>query len=134
MTDLMHAVLEHREAQGPALRSMMAMLELEPSDAREWFALMRRRYPDDRVVFVYFIQCNGPKGPIKIGIARDVRKRIAHLRIANPYKLVALVAVEAPITTESLLHGKFLKHRIRGEWFRPARPLLKFIEELKVDQ
>lgn len=70
--------------------------------------------------FVYFIQCNGPDGPIKIGRASDVKKRLHALQSGNPYELALLghARFDDAAFVEGGLHGAFEKFRIRGEWFR----------------
>ena len=71
---------------------------------------------------VYLIR-SGKKGPIKIGIAKNVDSRISELQIGNPNKLF-LVAI-FPIHSEKKareierhLHKLFKRQHIRGEWFR----------------
>ena len=71
---------------------------------------------------VYFIQCRDKNGPIKIGLAMDVEKRLAQLQVGNPYKLkvIASFYVDSKIKAQQIeksLHKKFMKHSIRGEWF-----------------
>lgn len=74
-------------------------------------------------MYVYFIQ-SGKKGPIKIGKAKNIEKRMASLQTANAYKLhlVALIRCETcrhALALESKLHGLFKDQRLHGEWFRP---------------
>ena len=73
-------------------------------------------------MFVYFIQARNSKGPIKIGVAKDVERRLDSLQTANYQKLkiitVILCKSEAnAYEMEKKLHHRFREYRIRGEWF-----------------
>lgn len=75
---------------------------------------------------VYFVQC-GVVGPIKIGSAGDVTRRVAALQTGTPERL--RVIARAPgvgVEGERELHRRFAHRRIRGEWFRPSPDLLNF--------
>lgn len=77
--------------------------------------------------FVYFI---GPRlGPIKIGKAADVKKRLSGLQTSCHEALIVFGVVKGDYNLEKSLHQKFAKLRIRGEWFRRCQPLLSFISE-----
>lgn len=64
---------------------------------------------------VYLIKC---LDKYKIGIANDVKRRLAELSTGNPFPL-ELVAVgpNGGRFTESLLHDRFAHRRVAGEWF-----------------
>jgi len=113
----------------PRWLRQQALLETEPQEPRAWFDWMTRRHCGAASLCnsqLYFIQCNG--GPIKIGMARNVKKRMADFRISNPFPLVCLLSIRAPYDAERILHERFAEHRIHGEWFSPARALLEFID------
>jgi hypothetical protein len=78
---------------------------------------------------VYFVQAGSSCGPIKIGFSDDVGKRVAGLQTGNPELLTLLLVVPGTMETESSLHNRFASARIRqsGEWFRPTRQLLEFV-------
>jgi hypothetical protein len=76
---------------------------------------------------VYFIQM-GADGPIKIGWAVNVNSRLAELQCASPFDLSVRFTAPGDVLEEGLLHGKFSRSRLRGEWFRPTPELLDFIE------
>jgi len=84
-----------------------------------------------RACFVYFIQ-SGDSGPIKIGVAYNVKQRIAGLQTANPNKLNLLATIKNKnaLKVESDLHEKFKEHRLQGEWFKPVTSLLSYIKQL----
>lgn len=88
---------------------------------------------------VYFVRA-GNKGAIKIGVARDVQKRLATMQTGNPFelKVIALIpcsGVQQAFDTERRIHNMFRSKRIRGEWFygdinfRDVRDLMEVKEE-----
>lgn len=71
---------------------------------------------------VYFIQIAKKQGPVKIGTAMDVDKRLKVLQIANPYKLQIISVLvckskKHAYAIEEQLHKEFKRYLIRGEWF-----------------
>lgn len=68
---------------------------------------------------VYFIQA-GQHGPIKIGVASNVRKRLAALQTGHHTSLRIIGTVPGDAALERELHQRFAAHRIRGEWFKAA--------------
>lgn len=79
------------------------------------------------IVNVYFIRM-GRKGPVKIGTAKNVQKRVETLQTGNPSKLsiIAVLPIEGRGRAELIerwLHGKYKSERIRGEWFNGHIPL-----------
>lgn len=71
--------------------------------------------------YIYIIQ-SGKKGPYKIGIARDVEKRMSGLQTGNPEELHIIAKFyfsshKQTAKIEKILHNKFRKMHIRGEWF-----------------
>lgn len=77
---------------------------------------------------VYFIQAE--TGPIKIGVASDVRKRLGNLRGASPVPLTLLLSISGGPMAEYSFHHKFRAHRLHGEWFHPHPDILAEIERL----
>lgn len=72
---------------------------------------------------VYVIRA-GDDGAVKIGVARNVLRRIATLQNAHPSPLTLLRAVQGGVREEQRLHAKFAQHRIGGEWFSPVQEVL----------
>jgi predicted GIY-YIG superfamily endonuclease len=71
---------------------------------------------------VYFLRA-GNRGAIKIGIAKNVDRRIAALQAGNAFKLNLLASIpcinrKQAESLEGRLHRFFSKQRIRGEWFQ----------------
>lgn len=66
--------------------------------------------------YLYLIQSNQYH---KIGIANDVRSRLAQLQTGNPVKLqlVTCWGFEDAISVERALHQKYASYRVNGEWF-----------------
>lgn len=77
---------------------------------------------------VYFVQCNEV---VKIGLAEDVRKRVASIKQSLPYRAI-LLGVVAPAEGQSLralersFHQRFQHLRQVGEWFRHEGELAEF--------
>jgi hypothetical protein len=118
-------------------RRLAALAEPEPMGTTEWLDWLCRRHAGARdlvTTSVYFIQCGGPRRPIKIGMARDPWARLATLQIANPYDLQLIATAVAPFLAEELLHKRFAVSRIRGEWFEPSAALLQFIKPIRTHE
>jgi len=77
---------------------------------------------------IYFLQSG--KGPIKIGWSNNIKKRLPILQVGNPEKLILLKVIQGSISGEKEIHKRFAKHKIWGEWFRPIKELMDFIELL----
>ena len=77
-------------------------------------------------VDLYGIQ-SSKGGPIKIGVTRDVYKRLDALQTASPYRLELKMLIPGMGIAERTLHSLFADHRLSGEWFDPAPAVLDFI-------
>ena len=83
---------------------------------------------------IYFIQEEA--GPIKIGHVKDdsalmlgsIRARASALQIGNPRELRVVAYMAGTLANEQELHGRFAEHRLRGEWFKPAEELLRYVK------
>jgi hypothetical protein len=65
---------------------------------------------------IYFAQ-SVTGGPIKIGIAEDVRARLRELQCGSPVELAIIGARPGYSSDEARLHRVLAKHRLHGEWF-----------------
>lgn len=74
----------------------------------------------------YFIRSEAG-GPIKIGKAVNVQKRLSSLQTSHSQKLYVLAEIE--VDRESELHERFAELRTKGEWFRAEKPLLDFLHD-----
>lgn len=79
--------------------------------------------------FVYFIQAIDG-GPIKIGKAALPRTRLRTLQTAHHQELRLIGYVRGGGAVEQIILREFAAIRIRGEWFKPTRRLLRFINDL----
>jgi hypothetical protein len=85
--------------------------------------------PRDHVVaYVYFITCEYPDFPIKIGYAANPKARLASIGIMLPYPVVTLAVVPGSRRLERKLHKKFADSQMMGEWFRRTPELMALIE------
>lgn len=82
--------------------------------------------------YVYFI-LNCDSEATKIGIAKNVNRRIASLQTSSLSKLKLLGVLKAKSVNharevEKSLHQTFDKYHIRGEWFKAEVELLNYIQ------
>ena len=78
---------------------------------------------------LYFLQVDGG-GPIKIGWTYgSVLSRIRSLQQSSPYILNWIGACLAFRSEETAAHKLLADYRLRGEWFHPVRPVLRFKED-----
>lgn len=73
---------------------------------------------------IYFVQA-GRHGPIKIGAARDVARRLVKMRVDNHVDLHVLGVMDGDFRAERRLHQRFHEFRLFGEWFKAAAPILE---------
>ena len=78
---------------------------------------------------VYLIQA-GEDGPVKIGVAANVFKRLAQYRTHDPIRLRLVGLIDGDRADEKRLLGRFSEYRLHGEWFRPGPQLVEFIASL----
>lgn len=90
----------------------------------------KRRAGESRLYFVR----SGLTGPVKVGVAGDVVRRLVALQTGNPAPLYLLTCRAFPnpdaYRAEASVHELFARFRLSGEWFEPAPQLLGFIEAL----
>ncbi len=74
-------------------------------------------------MYVYFIQSgHDKKAPVKIGVAKNIQRRLEALQTANYEKLLLIAQIECAnraeaYNIESYLHKELSNRNIRGEWF-----------------
>jgi len=69
--------------------------------------------------YVYFIRA-GSHGPIKIGLAAHVGRRMRTLQTASPMELELIGAIPGGLKLEKAIHRRLEHFRLHGEWFRPT--------------
>ena len=127
-------------AAGWNYTSLSAALEINPSTLHRWtqrgittvgalaithlLLTDHREAPIDRGARTYFVS-DGQY--IKIGRARDVKKRLVGLRVASSRPLTLLGVSHEP---EQEIQARFAAHRVRGEWFEAVPELLAYIGSL----
>jgi hypothetical protein len=79
---------------------------------------------------IYFIQGEATKN-IKIGFSDDPKIRLKGHQTGSGEKLILLKTVKGCKADETEIHNKLRHFRIHGEWFKPERELLDFIEACK---
>lgn len=77
---------------------------------------------------IYFIQ-QGDDGPVKIGYATVIEKRLRALQSASPHQLKVIGSMQGSVIDERKLHIQFSKHRLQGEWFEPDIEIIKYASE-----
>lgn len=84
---------------------------------------------------IYFVQCNGSDGPIKIGYAKSIDRRLSVLRNGCPYDLMLLgyAWVDDAEIVERTLHSRFASQRIHGEWFRCCDEILALARSVSTE-
>jgi hypothetical protein len=88
--------------------------------------VVRKKRSEPAFGYVYFAQA-GEEGPIKIGFANNVPRRICSLQVGHPEKLRLLAVVKAEATLEVVFHELFKASRLRGEWFAPNIQILRTV-------
>lgn len=77
-----------------------------------------------RAAWVYFVRADAF---IKVGVARDIKKRLAGLQTGNPHELEVLGVLPGSGRLEKMLHHRFGLYRVRTtEWFVAAQELVAF--------
>lgn len=80
--------------------------------------------------WIYFFQGDSNNSPIKIGRAANIGKRLAEVQTGNPWKQNVLYAFWSDGDVEALIHKRFRKHRLNGEWFRPVPRIYDLIDDI----
>ena len=70
-------------------------------------------------------------GPIKIGSATNLTKRLAELQVGNPCELTILASCPGSISQEKRLHALLGTSRVRGEWFAPTEEVQEVVRQMK---
>lgn len=70
----------------------------------------------DTMGIVYVVR-TADAGPVKIGWAKNLIRRLESLQIGNPSELVVLASWRGTMRDEKLIHWRFRAAWKRGEWF-----------------
>jgi len=74
--------------------------------------------------YVYFIT-DGEF--MKIGISVNPKKRLQSIQTGHPKKLRIAALFKGGRDEEFQLHGRFLEHRVHGEWFKFCGPIRQYL-------
>ena len=101
-----------------ALRARVEPIIQEFLAANSQAAEVRMRQEAAKGDYVYVLQ-HGDDPLYKIGIAKDPAQRARDLSTGAPrdLRIVTKRRLARAKSAESLLHKRFAKHRVRGEWF-----------------
>lgn len=77
---------------------------------------------------VYFIRSVGGHGPVKIGEAGDIGRRLAALATSSPYPLEVVAVLPGGFAQEAALHRLLDAARSHGEWFNPTPAVLAVVQ------
>lgn len=87
--------------------------------------------PGHRQWYVYIVRA--ARGPIKIGMARDVKRRVIALQTTAAKRLRLLHHEAGDGKVERAAHKRLAAHRLTGEWFSPHPEVLQFVEIAKTE-
>lgn len=81
---------------------------------------------------IYFVSCDIPDYPVKIGIAfGELDVRLRALQLGSPYRLVVLAAMPGTAQGETDLHRKFKRDRLESEWFARSAEIMEIVVRLQ---
>lgn len=105
---------------------------LAPYHAKSPDPAPRLTNPMPKVIGIYFI--GSEFGPIKIGISRDVARRLVTLQCGSPIPLRVLAVTNGGRDAEREYHQRFADFRLHSEWFSPAPEILAEITRLNAGE
>ncbi len=87
--------------------------------------------PEKQCGYIYFLLAESVSA-IKIGFTREGRLegRMADYRVHSPYEYDLLKLIPGTMVEERMIHRRFVKLKIHGEWFAYTDELKKFIDKL----
>jgi len=83
--------------------------------------------------FIYFVRAvsgDVELGPIKVGYATNLKRRLKQLQACSPFPLKVLKAVVGGFDMESDFHREYREWNTHGEWIEATPKLLAHIERL----
>lgn len=79
---------------------------------------------------IYLIS-DSEKQYCKIGYTKkNPLQRLCTLQVGNPMKLSIISLIAGSTSFEKLIHKKFKKYYIRGEWFKYSKDIIEFFDSL----
>lgn len=93
-------------------------------------ATPEKAQPSQKVYFIGSVEMRC----VKIGVTRNVDRRIAGLQTACPCELTIFAVIDGDKSTERALHSQFAEHRRHGEWFELSDDIQDFIDRISADE
>jgi hypothetical protein len=120
------------EADEKTGKPVLVSLTPDGMDDEEYLATLHQMADQfDADAFCYFI--GAASGPVKIGFAVNVGRRLRDLQNACPLPLALLASVRGGQTREQAYHYRFHEFRLHGEWFERSPEILAEIDRLNAD-
>jgi hypothetical protein len=86
--------------------------------------------PEKQCGYIYFLLAERLDA-VKIGYTRkSIEKRMKECKTWSPYEYDVLKIIEGTMLQEVALHKRFVKYKLRGEWFQYSDELKDFIDSL----
>ena len=71
---------------------------------------------------------------VKIGYcSKNPTNRLSCLQVGNPAALELRAVMGGHLGTEAMLHERFKRYHIRGEWFRLSDEIRQYVQQLVLD-
>ena len=87
--------------------------------------------PVKRSGFIYFI-LSEKFNAVKIGFTRNnIEQRLKDAATWYPYDYDMIKMIEGTMIDERMIHRRFVKDKLRGEWFNYSDELKEYIENLE---
>lgn len=120
-------------------------LRIESDDLERWLSSDVGRFctnPNSHLEQIAPAMASGPLASfaylvrsgkaVKIGESDNVERRVSDLQKANPVQIELVAALRGGLILESVMHERFSRHRIHGEWFRLRDDLGLFVSRLRL--
>jgi hypothetical protein len=113
-------------------RPVVVSISPEGMDDAEYLAAVHKMADEltDEAI-CYFV--GGEDGPVKIGYAKDPKRRLVDLQNGSPVRLSILAQTSGGLTRETAYHYQFAKFRLHGEWFERCPDIEAEIARLNGD-
>ncbi len=99
-------------------------------DVKGYHRIRERRRPISGLPrLVYFI--GGDTGPVKIGVAHDVQRRLSEIRAACPVPMFLLATAPGGFKQEKTYHRAYASQRMHCEWFERTPEMQAEIDRLR---
>jgi len=89
-----------------------------------------QRRPHPPRTWVYIIG-HPTEGPVKIGVTKNAKRRLAGLQTASAHKLTILARFCGDKADEARIHERFKLARLEGECFKRTIEVAGFIKDIR---